>query len=178
MKEKKKSCMTCLWWGGEEADETAFCDEMETDTCGGHFCPKWHERPVYSDQITEEQEQELREMAEKGCTDSEVEDFCEKHLISKRTVFHQLAVWYAPKQCNGCEHVDMYACMPPCSSCARSHTQDHYSPESPETKDPLKAEDEKIIPLGWIREKIREYPGMESAMWAKLLRIWDAENKR
>ena len=70
----------------------------------------------------------------------------------------------------------MYDCMPPCSSCARAHTKDYYSPESPDIKDPLQTGGKKDIPVDWIRKKMPEYPGMESAMWAKLLRLWKAEN--
>lgn len=31
------------------------------------------------------------------------------------------------------------------------------------------------IPTEWIRAQMCEYPGMESAMWSKLLRIWKRE---
>ncbi len=177
MKRKEKSCMTCLWWGGEEADETAFCDEKEIDTCAGDHCPRWSKKPELSETMTEAQKQELWKLVEKGCTDSKVVDFCEENYVSKRTVFHQLAVWSAPEQCKGCEDVDMYPNMPPCTSCARSHTKDHYRPESPDTVDPLKAGKLEVIPVDWVREKITKHPGMESAMWSKLLRLWDAETK-
>lgn len=33
----------------------------------------------------------------------------------------------------------------------------------------------EAIPTEWIREQAQEYPGMESAMWDKLLRLWEKE---
>ena len=33
----------------------------------------------------------------------------------------------------------------------------------------------EAIPTDWIREQAQEYPGMESAMWDKLLRLWEKE---
>lgn len=33
----------------------------------------------------------------------------------------------------------------------------------------------EAIPVDWIREQAQEYPGMESAMWDKLLRLWEKE---
>ena len=29
------------------------------------------------------------------------------------------------------------------------------------------------IPVEWIRQQAEEFPGMESAMWGKLLRLWE-----
>lgn len=57
MERKEKLCMTCLWWGGEEADETAFCDEKEIDTCAGNYCPRWSKKPELSETMTEAQKQ-------------------------------------------------------------------------------------------------------------------------
>ena len=36
----------------------------------------------------------------------------------------------------------------------------------------------EAIPVDWIREQTQEYPGMESAMWNKLLRLWEKEKKQ
>lgn len=33
----------------------------------------------------------------------------------------------------------------------------------------------EAIPVDWIRTQLEEYPGMESAMWGKLLRLWEKE---
>lgn len=33
----------------------------------------------------------------------------------------------------------------------------------------------EAIPVKWIKEQAEEYPGMESTMWAKLLRLWEKE---
>lgn len=32
---------------------------------------------------------------------------------------------------------------------------------------------EDAIPVDWIRQQAEEFPGMESAMWDKLLRLWE-----
>ena len=32
---------------------------------------------------------------------------------------------------------------------------------------------EDSIPVDWIRQQAEEFPGMESAMWSKLLRLWE-----
>ena len=32
---------------------------------------------------------------------------------------------------------------------------------------------EDAIPVDWIRQQAEEFPGMESAMWGKLLRLWE-----
>ena len=32
------------------------------------------------------------------------------------------------------------------------------------------------IPVEWIRQQAEEFPGMESAMWNKLLRLWEKKN--
>lgn len=177
MEGKEKICRNCSIWYGDETDDTAFCDEKDTETSAASFCTSWHGRREFSDHMTEAQKLELLEMEKKGCTDSSVEDFCERNGISPRAAFHQLAIWNAPKQCKGCGHIDMFASIPPCSSCARAHTKDYYSPESPETEDPLRAEKNENIPADWVREKIGSYPGMESAMWTKLLHLWESEPK-
>lgn len=31
----------------------------------------------------------------------------------------------------------------------------------------------RAIPIEWIRQQAVSYPGMESAMWDKLIRIWE-----
>lgn len=36
----------------------------------------------------------------------------------------------------------------------------------------------EAIPTEWIREQAQEYPGMESAMWDKLLRLWEKEKTK
>ena len=32
------------------------------------------------------------------------------------------------------------------------------------------------IPIEWIRQQAENYPGMESAMWNKLIRLWEGGN--
>lgn len=34
------------------------------------------------------------------------------------------------------------------------------------------------IPTEWIRQQMCDYPGMESAMWSKLLRLWREEVRK
>ena len=36
----------------------------------------------------------------------------------------------------------------------------------------------EAIPLEWIRQQAEQYPGMESAMWSKLLRPWEKEKTK
>lgn len=31
----------------------------------------------------------------------------------------------------------------------------------------------EAIPIEWIRQQAEEFPGMESAMWEKLIRLWE-----
>ena len=50
------------------------------------------------------------------------------------------------------------------------------------TEDICKAIDEQppveAIPIDWIRQQADLYPGMESAMWNKLLRLWEKEKTK
>ena len=34
------------------------------------------------------------------------------------------------------------------------------------------------VPVDWIKEQCEQYPGMESAMWNKLLRLWEKEKTK
>lgn len=34
------------------------------------------------------------------------------------------------------------------------------------------SKDANTIPVEWIRQQAEEFPGMESAMWGKLIRLW------
>lgn len=36
----------------------------------------------------------------------------------------------------------------------------------------------EAIPVDWIRTQLEEYPGMESAMWDKLMRLWEKEKTK
>lgn len=36
----------------------------------------------------------------------------------------------------------------------------------------------EAIPIDWIRQQADQYPGMESAMWNKLLRLWEKEKTK
>lgn len=65
----------------------------------------------------------------KHCTDSDIEDFCDKHKVAYRDAFHTLAIWCAPECCQGCKHIDLYPSMPPCASCSRGK-EDYFEDES------------------------------------------------
>lgn len=69
--------------------------------------------------MAQEKMQELRELCESGCTDSDIEDFCEENAISEKEAFHLIATWSAPECCRKCKHVDFYNSMYPCSVCSR-----------------------------------------------------------
>lgn len=124
----ERICKTCMWWCGTEADTNAFCDEKEVPTSAGTYCPKWLKQS--DDDLTDVHRQELTKLlnSSKAITDSDVEDFCFEHNVSRRAVFHQLAEWHAPARCKKCEHMDMYMYpnMPPCASCRKAAREDNH----------------------------------------------------
>ena len=65
------------------------------------------------------QKEALRELEEKGCTDSEVIDFCKKHKISQKEAFTQISEWETPECCHGCKHIGLFDSMHPCTECSR-----------------------------------------------------------
>ena len=76
--------------------------------------------------MTSEQLKKLRELCENGCTDSDIEDFCGEHKLSRNEVFTKIAEWTIPSCCQGCMYMTMYPSMPPCPSCSRGK-KDHYA---------------------------------------------------
>ena len=70
--------------------------------------------------MTDKQKETLRNLCRQGCTDSDIQDFCEEQGISRKEAFHQVSEWTAPDCCRRCIHIDMYPNMPPCPSCSRS----------------------------------------------------------
>ena len=75
--------------------------------------------------MSEEQIKSLKELCKQGCTDSDIEDWCEEHGVPEKQAFHQVAVWLAPKCCQGCMYIDFYDSAHPCNSCCRNK-QDYY----------------------------------------------------
>ena len=69
--------------------------------------------------LTKSDEVLLIEMMKDGCSDSTIEDFCEKRNLHASDAFHFLAVQRAPDCCKNCNHVDYFPNMFPCTSCCR-----------------------------------------------------------
>ena len=67
----------------------------------------------------------LIEMMKDGCSDSVIEDFCEKRHLHPSEAFHFIAVQKAPFCCKSCNHVDYFPDMFPCSRCCRGK-KDYY----------------------------------------------------
>ena len=81
--------------------------------------------------ITQKQELDLRQLYLNGCTDSDIEDYCTEHHISRGAAFHLIAVWDAPNCCKKCKHVEFFSSMYPCSVCCRP-LKDMYEEEEGE----------------------------------------------
>ena len=58
--------------------------------------------------MTEEQKREMHKLWSDGCSDSDIEDFCERTGVPVKDVFHQVAEWRVPDCCKGCKHIDFY----------------------------------------------------------------------
>lgn len=64
-------------------------------------------------------EEELIQIINDGCTDSDIEDFVEEHPdIKASEVFDFVAELSAPEQCKGCKRISMIG-MGICLSCTR-----------------------------------------------------------
>ena len=59
-------------------------------------------------------------LCEKGCTDSDIEDFCDENKVSRKEAFKLVAEWSAPEVCKGCAYVVFYPDMHPCCNCSRA----------------------------------------------------------
>lgn len=79
-----------------------------------------------SKKLTEPLRDALYLLLDGGCTDSDLEDFCEENKIPQRVVFHTVAILNAPACCKKCKNVDLYASMYPCLSCRRAHPIDYF----------------------------------------------------
>ena len=71
---------------------------------------------------------ELEKLLANGCTDSDVEDFIDKHPnINKKQVWDYVYEHNIPTECKGCKFVQMTGMMP-CIKCVRQQTniKDYY----------------------------------------------------
>lgn len=75
--------------------------------------------------LTEVMKAQLRDLDTKGCTDSDVRDFCDEHNISYRTADDFLSEINAPDCCKGCKHVGLFPSLSPCVDCSRPK-RDYY----------------------------------------------------
>ncbi len=69
--------------------------------------------------MTTNQKNKLRRLYVRGCTDSDIEDFCDRNGVNAGEAFALVARWMAPKCCKGCRHVGLFPSMYPCTSCSR-----------------------------------------------------------
>lgn len=69
--------------------------------------------------MTIEQLNDLMLLLTRGCTDSDIEDWCSERGVSEKEAFHAAAVHRAPAGCKACRHVGVYPDMHPCVNCSR-----------------------------------------------------------
>ena len=81
-------------------------------------------------QLTDNMKKEIKNLLNKGCTDSDIEEFCEENKAPLKQTFRYIAELTAPKQCKGCKHIELVPSMPPCTSCCRIHQKDYFEPEN------------------------------------------------
>lgn len=80
------------------------------------------------EKLKETDKESLRGLLQKGCTDSDIEDYCHEYNLSPKSAFHFISVEEAPACCKKCKSVDFYASMYPCTSCVRAHQKDYWTP--------------------------------------------------
>ena len=62
---------------------------------------------------------ELEKILEKGCSDSDIEDFVDEHPeVNGRDIWDYVCEHDAPARCKGCKYIQMYG-MAPCIKCSR-----------------------------------------------------------
>ena len=63
--------------------------------------------------------EELKRIIEKGCTDSDIEDFKDEHPeIKAKDIWDYVYEYDAPNECKGCRFIQMSGMMP-CIRCSR-----------------------------------------------------------
>lgn len=72
-------------------------------------------------------QEELKNVVENGCTDSDIEDFVTEHKgVNGKDVWNYVYEYNAPKECKGCKFIQMSGLMP-CIKCSRSgRIKDYY----------------------------------------------------
>lgn len=105
----------------------------------------------------EKWKEELTTLLENGCTDSDIEDFVQKHKgTDGREIWDFVGEYYAPEQCKGCKHIQMLE-MYPCNVCSRNRiSEDHY--ESTQKKKYEFTGETKIIKLSSKKNNSSPYP--------------------
>ena len=84
-------------------------------------------RPSQPKALTPDLIESLNLMLKGGhVTDSDIEDFCYENELSRKEVFHYVAVAGAPDRCKRCRHVEMYPSMSPCVACKRCYDVDYF----------------------------------------------------
>ena len=79
--------------------------------------------------MTENQKAILKDLAQKGCTDSDIEDFCGENNAPFKDVYRFLGELSAPKECKGCKHIYFFSGAYPCNGCSRAPHKDMYEAE-------------------------------------------------
>ena len=79
--------------------------------------------------MRKEMKDKLKNLLERGCTDSDIEDFCEQNGVNTKTAFTYIAVLNAPDCCKTCQHVTLAPSFYPCTFCSRPR-KDMYTPVS------------------------------------------------
>lgn len=80
--------------------------------------------------FNEEHKTELREkiVKDEHTTDSDIEEYCDEHDLSRKDVFHYVAEVLVPDCCKGCKYTDHFNNIYPCNVCSRTYA-DFYEKE-------------------------------------------------
>lgn len=75
--------------------------------------------------------EELHQMLNKGCSDSDIEDYIDNHPeLNGKEIWDFVYEFGAPEGCKGCKHIQMTGMMP-CIRCKRRDTlKDYYEPRT------------------------------------------------
>lgn len=76
--------------------------------------------------MTNENIRKLQLLVEQGCTDSDIENFCEENGADMGEAFQLVAEWAVPDCCQGCNYIQLWPAMSPCCNCCRAKP-DHYT---------------------------------------------------
>lgn len=105
-------------------------------------------------------QQELRQIIEKGCTDSVIEDFEDAHPeINGEDIWQFVHELDVPEACKGCVSVGWYPNFSPCNKCVRcAPVKDCYEPRE-DYIGSNKANTETVIKLRKALDILEEYRG-------------------